>query len=128
MGKAELSNKEKRKLQRDRLLLYLTVFERGSTTPFGQIGDITTDGLMLITKEPLETGENYNLIIEDSTGDNNTRQIPIVAQCRWNKPDATPDYICNGFQFINPTQQQKHSIRNIIEAIGFGDNTDIYHD
>ncbi len=119
---------EIRKRRREQLLLYLNVIDQNSHQTIGSIGDITIDGMMLLTKQPLTLQKDYHLFIEDSTASQTTRQIPFIAKCLWTKPDANPDYHCNGFSFVNPSQSLQDSIQNIIQALSFGDSSDVYDD
>ena len=52
---------EKRKLNRRHLIYYLRVFDRDTSILIGHLVDITAEGIMLISEDPIETDNIFQL-------------------------------------------------------------------
>lgn len=52
---------EHRKQKRQLLRYYLWVFNKKDNSLIGHVGDITTEGVMLVSKKLIEVGEKINL-------------------------------------------------------------------
>ena len=87
----------------------------------GRVVDITSKGLLLISREKITNQLEIPVRIElgDELFQEINGHLELNIRCRWSKEDINPDYFVNGFEFINQTPEQENIINNLIEAIGF---------
>ena len=55
---------DKRQLKRVHLIYYLRIFDNDAGTAIGHLVDITTQGIMIISEEPVPAGKDFSLIIK----------------------------------------------------------------
>jgi hypothetical protein len=67
----------------------------------GRIVDITADGMMLVTKEMIVVGRQYNFRINLPVMVHHRSDVPVVAQAVWTKEETNSAYSRAGFKFIN---------------------------
>ncbi len=110
-----------RREDRRHLIYYLKVENRDTNELIGRIVDITSKGLLLISRDRIEPQLEIPVRIE--LGDELFEQVhghlELNIRCRWSKEDINPDYFVNGFEFIDQTREKEAIIRSLIEAIGF---------
>ena len=114
---------DRRGQQRRHLLYYLDVFDNVSGKLLGQLGDITTDGLLLISSAPLqikEDGEEREMKVKlpENRGFGSDYLEMKVKAC-WTSPDFNPDLFCTGFQFLNPDEKMQQVVGRLIKILGF---------
>ena len=51
---------EKRKIKRVHLIYYLRLFDKQTNNQVGHLVDITTEGIMMISEEPIEIGKDFS--------------------------------------------------------------------
>lgn len=59
--KSPKPGKEQRKLQRRNFILDIEVFDRTTQKTIGDLGDITIEGMMLVSDEPVEENKTFKL-------------------------------------------------------------------
>ena len=120
--KAEEENMlERRRLRRRHLIYYLRVFDRNNDALIGHLIDITSEGAMLISEDPIETNTIFQsrmVLPEEKQG---SREITFDARSVWCKKDINPDYYATGFQLLNAAPQDVEVIEWLIEKFGFRD-------
>ncbi len=108
----------RRKLQRRHLIYYLRVFDINSHELLGHIMDITVEGALLISEQPIKTDTIFRLkmILPDEI--TRRKDIQYTARSVWCKKDPNPDFYNTGFQFqtINPADQSR--ISRLIDLFG----------
>ena len=112
---------EKRALRRRHLTTYPGVINTDTDELVGRVVDITTDGMRLISREPLpsETELHLKLIpTGTTTGDG---EITFDAKGVWSAPDINPDYIDTGFMITNLAERDAQSISLLIRRSSFRD-------
>ena len=90
--------KERRRIKRHQLNEYLTVYNRNTLRAMGSIGNISSNGLMLISSVPVLIGAVYSLriILPDEN-----KFIDFDARCHWCRPDVNPEYFDSGYSIVN---------------------------
>ncbi|MCX4028456.1 PilZ domain-containing protein [Endozoicomonas sp. SM1973] len=101
---------EKRLIPRHHLTEYLTVYNGYTDRAMGFIGNISTQGLMLISELPIMTGAEYQLLIKLP---NNAGVIDFIAVCLWCKADVDQRYFDSGFEIIHTHR----GIEDIVESL-----------
>jgi len=66
----------------------------------GRVVDITADGMMLVTKDKIVKGNNYNFRIVLPVMVHHRADVCLVAQSVWVNSDTNPNYSKCGFKFI----------------------------
>ena len=110
---------EKRKFDRKQLYYYLKVNHDQTHTLAGYLGDISTQGLMLFSKESFELDTVFNFRInldEDFGMDEN---FMFEARSLWCEKDANPEYFIIGFKFIDLGQACIDIVKYLIKKYGF---------
>lgn len=92
----------RRRIQRQQLPYYLKVFNRITDKPLGYIGNLSCEGLMLISQWPLLVGARFDMRLKIPTADGNWRPIDFHASCQWSKEDVTPGSFDSGFHLDAP--------------------------
>jgi len=105
---------ERRKLQRRQLIYYLRVFDRDTGELLGHLVDITTEGVMLISEAPLQTGKVFHLKMRLPEQMSGSKEIAFDAVSKWSKKDINPDFYDTGFQFVDIRAENKEFIEDLI--------------
>ncbi|MEW6221389.1 MAG: PilZ domain-containing protein [Thermodesulfobacteriota bacterium] len=114
-------HEEKRSLKRRHLIFYLEVFDDRTGQYLGHLVDITTKGIMLVSKDPIETGETRLLrmiLPEEFAG---RTHLVFEAKSVWSGKDINPDFYDTGFEVANLSLAAKRYIQGLIEQMGFND-------
>ncbi len=106
------SGKERRLIKRHQLQDYLKIYNRNTMRAMGGIGNISCNGLMLISSVPVLIGAVYNMriILPHETGE---KYLDFDARCHWCKPDVSPEYFDSGYSVINAG----HDIIDLAETL-----------
>lgn len=102
--------KERRSIERHQLNEYLRVYNRNTLREMGNIGNISSNGLMLISTVPVLIGAVYSMrIILPEDG----RIVDFEARCHWCNPDISPDYFDSGYSIVKAGDD----IIDLVEAL-----------
>jgi hypothetical protein len=112
---------ERRKVKRKYLMFYSRVFDRNSGKLLGYLSDLTQDGAMVISEDPIETGLVMRLCMDLPEGYFTRERLNFEAKSVWCKPDIDPKFYNTGFQLINPNREDIDIIQWIIQEYGFRD-------
>lgn len=107
------SGKERRSIKRHQLQDYLKIYNRNTMRVMGSIGNISCNGLMLISSVPVLIGAVYNMRIilpDDEMGE---RYLDFDSRCHWCKPDVGPEYFDSGYSIVNAD----HDIIGLVETL-----------
>ncbi|WP_260959205.1 PilZ domain-containing protein [Pseudomonas citri] len=87
-----------RRIERQQLPYFLKVFNGVNDRPIGFLGNVSEDGLMLISHLPLLVGADFDLRLKIPTDDGGQQIIQIKANCLWCREDVTPQHFDAGFK------------------------------
>ncbi|WP_268797740.1 PilZ domain-containing protein [Pseudomonas huanghezhanensis] len=87
-----------RRIERHQLPYYLQVFNRYTDKPMGCLGNVSEQGLMLISELPVLVGADFQLRLKVPDGKNGVKIIDINASCLWCQEDETPGIFDSGFR------------------------------
>lgn len=90
-----------RRIERHQLSYYLKVFNRITDKPMGYIGNVSCEGLLLISQIPMLVGGHFDMQIK-IPGHDAPRYISFSATCRWSHEDVTPGSFDSGFSLVAP--------------------------
>ncbi|MCO7613102.1 PilZ domain-containing protein [Pseudomonas chlororaphis] len=88
------------RIERHQLPSYLRVFNRFTDKPVGFLGNISADGLMLISPLPMLIGAAFELRVKVPGGDGQLQFIDFSAWCLWCHEDLTPGQYDSGFSLL----------------------------
>lgn len=106
--------------ERKNLLFYLDIIENGSRKVIGQLGDISPEGLLLISSYHLPLNKVYSVsILLPDTDDFSKTSIDAYVETRWRKPDDNPNIYRIGCMFAEISEEDKALIADVQQAIGW---------
>ena len=91
-----------RHIERHQLPYYLKVFNRITDKPMGYIGNVSLDGLMLISQYPMLVNARFDMRLKIPGRDSRVHHIDIGAICQWSREDVTPGTYDSGFSLVAP--------------------------
>lgn len=112
---------DRRTIKRRHLIFYLRVFELDAERPLGHVVDITEEGMMLISDQPIATGQEFTLEVRLPDTEGALKPMQFRTVCRWCDNDINPAFYDSGFEFLEKRSEDIETIRTLIEAYGFHD-------
>lgn len=110
-----------RALKRRHLIFYLEVYDTETDTLLGNLVDITTQGIKLVSKTPIETGKIFILrmtLPEDYFED---KVLTFEAKSLWSGNDVNSDFFDTGFSASSLNTKAKETITELVKQLGFND-------
>jgi len=92
----------------------LEVSDQITGTQIGRVVNISAEGLMLLTQEPVITGSVYQLEMQIPGSDGETKQITFGAEAIWTTETNQPDSFWTGFRIIDISSEDVLSIDDLI--------------
>ncbi|MGD8567641.1 MAG: PilZ domain-containing protein [Gammaproteobacteria bacterium] len=108
-----------RSQKRWNLVHYLRVFKAENNELIGHLVDITTEGMMLISEQPIPLESTFNFRMEIPTDDGIPQMVAFTAESLWTKKDVNPNFHDTGFRLLNPSQRALNAISRLIEELKF---------
>lgn len=105
--------KERRTIKRHQLNDYLTIYNRNTMREMGSIGNISSNGLMLISTVPVLIGAVYSMRIILPDQGKDKPYVDFEARCHWCKPDVGPEFFDSGYSIVNA----EHDIIDLVDAL-----------
>ncbi len=106
---------ERRKLKRQLLRYYIWVFENNNNSLIGHVGDITKEGIMLVSKEPIMIGETIQFrMVPSRFKIKESRVLKCTGICVWSKTDVNPDFKLAGFKLDKLEKNEEALICKLI--------------
>ncbi|WP_434561543.1 PilZ domain-containing protein [Pseudomonas sp. Z4-20] len=88
---------KERRIERHQLSYFLEVFNGINDKPIGFLGNVSENGLMLISHLPLMVGAHFDLRLKMPADDGPQQHIKVKATCLWCQEDVTPQHFDAGF-------------------------------
>lgn len=105
---------EKRKAPRKIADEVLQVSDQITGTHIGRIVNISAEGLMLLSHEPIVMGSVYQLEMEIPEGGGDMQRIAFGAEAVWTTEATQPDSYWTGFRIIDISSEGVLIIDNLI--------------
>lgn len=105
---------------RRNLMIYLDCIDKGAESNVGKIVDITPEGMMLISEEPLETKTKaeYEIVLPALEEFANLK-LEVTGICRWSRKDEVGDIYYMGIAFLEKQKNADEIINKLIDKLGF---------
>jgi len=117
---------DKRKLERIPVIYYLSVIDRNTTQKVGYLVDITTEGAMVLTENPVEKDTVMQLTVEVPTEYFSGKNIEFDAVCVRSILDSDLGFYDSGFTCLKISQECIDEISTLIKKFGTEDLEDIF--
>lgn len=108
-----------RRLRRHPLIFYLKVYDLDRQQPLGFLSDITLEGMMVVSEQPVEAGQEFELEVRNQSGLDSAQTVRCRARSLWCQGDVDPECFAVGFQFDQLPRESESAIRALIREIGF---------
>jgi hypothetical protein len=105
---------DKRKSPRKIADEVLEVADQITSTILGRVVNISAEGLMLLSEEPIVTGSVYQLKMELPHTDSENMQITFGAEAVWSMEASQPESFWTGFRIIDISSEDVISIDDLI--------------
>ncbi|MHC6224217.1 PilZ domain-containing protein [Pseudomonas sp. X10] len=108
-----------RHIERHQLPFFLRVFNRYTGRPIGYLGNVSEDGLMLISQLPVLVGPDFELQLKVPVRDGNWQVIDLTASCLWCREDQTPGHYDSGFMLLQAPREYDELVRALRDYFSF---------
>ena len=92
---------ERRKLKRRHIMFYSRVFDRKTGKQLGYLGNLTPEGVMIISEEPIEINQPISLRIDLPEAVYHQPVLNFNAQSRWCTSDVDPRFYNTGLELTS---------------------------
>lgn len=112
---------EKRRAKRRNIIYYLRVFDRKTDRLVGQLVDITTSGMKLVSEDSIEPDTSFQLRMVLPEEIDKKKEIAFEVRSMWCKRDINPDFYSAGFEFEDISTEDLNIIKNLMYDFSFRD-------
>ncbi len=111
---------DRRTLKRRQLLFYLEIYNLADNQLLGHLGDITTEGLMIVSEKALPLKKSYQVKVKlPKLPEFQKDFMQFDIETRWAQKDINPDLQCTGAIFTHSDQEYLIIIQHLIRVLGF---------
>lgn len=108
-----------RRIERHQLSGFLKVFNRLTDKPIGYLGNVSEDGLMLISQLPMMVDVAFELRLKIPMADGDFQAIDLTAMCLWSHEDVTPQHYDSGFRVVEAPEAYGQLINALCHYFSF---------
>lgn len=113
---------DRRSIKRRHLIYYLRLFDQNSGALVGHLVDITPQGMMLISEQPIAVGVIYQLKMALPFEIGGKTELLLTARAIHCRQDVNPLFYATGFQLIGMEDPEAvETINQMINEFGFND-------
>ena len=112
---------ERRKRKRGNLAYFTRVFNLASGDLLGHLADLTPDGLMLISDQPIYTDVEFHIQVDLSDSPFEEGSLEFKARSVWCVPDLDPKQWNTGFMITEITDANKSIVEKVIQEYSIRD-------
>ncbi len=120
-GVVEKLRRELRRVERRHLVFYLRVFDGMSTKVLGHIVNISSNGAMLISENPIPVDTSFRLRMRLPSRIANKDELIFNATSRWCRQDVNPDFFISGIQMYDVDEEVSRYILCLMDDFSFRD-------
>lgn len=108
-----------RRIERHELSRFLQVFNRFTDKPIGYLGNVSEDGLMLISQLPMMVGATFELCVKAPMANGDVQTIDLTAECLWSREDVNPQHYDSGFSVVAAPADYSQLISALLRYFSF---------
>ena len=112
---------ERRKIERKYLIYYLRVFDRNTNLFMGNLVDITTKGLMMMSETPIKPNTVFTMAMDLPEPIHGSKKVTFDAKSIRCEQDSNPAFYNTGFQFVTIDDEDVETIKRLIEEFSICD-------
>jgi len=114
-AKEKALDDNKRSVPRRHLIYYLRVFDVETNSLLGNLVDISTKGMMIVSDQRVESGKKYRLkmVLPDTV--DGRKEVEFDAESRWCQNDTNEDFFDTGFELMNPQPEFLDAVDRLVE-------------
>ena len=112
---------KQRELKRRHLFFYLEVYDVVTGELLGNLVDITTRGIKLVSKTEIPIDKTFVMRMILPEGYFAEKEIHFEGKSVWSGNDINPDFFDTGFEVANLDKAERKIIRKLIDEVGFND-------
>lgn len=116
-----MAGEESRALERRHLIYYLEVHDDATGKLLGHLVDITTEGIKLVGKAPVEKGKTFRLRMQLPEDYFDEKILRFEAKSLWSTNDVNPDFYDTGFSVVGMDKRAKDIVAGLVGQFGFND-------
>jgi len=114
--------RSKRNSDRRKVFYYLEVEDMDTAQMIGRLGDISSEGIMLLSSTVLPLEKTYNIaVVLPKNSTFSQEKLELTVETRWLKPDFNPAILCIGCHFKEASSNKDSVMQKLIEYYGFSD-------
>lgn len=108
-----------RRIERHQLSCFLQVFNRITDKPIGFLGNVSDEGLMLISQLPMMVDADFELRLKIPAPEGELQVIDLTATCLWSLEDINPQHYDSGFRVIQASEEYRQLITALLDYFSF---------
>jgi hypothetical protein len=120
------SKQERRRLKRRKLAYYIVVLDALAEKTIGHLVDITPNGIMMDSRDPLPLEKEYTLRLDTSEDVADKIFITFIARTIWCLPDPVDIYLYDvGLSIVDIAESDAAILKRISEKYAAQDSFDL---
>jgi hypothetical protein len=108
-----------RRIERHQLPCFLQVFNRLTDKPIGYLGNVSEEGLMLISQLPMMVDVDFELRLKIPGPDDEIQAVDLSATCLWSHEDINPRHYDSGFRVLQAPAEYRQLINALLQYFSF---------
>lgn len=108
-------SRERRREERHHLIHYLRIFDRHTGAELGNLVNINSGGIMIISGNPITEGTLLELRMDFPEEFEGRRYLEFDARSVWVKVDENPDWFAIGLKSTNISTGNLELLKRLIE-------------
>ena len=113
---------DQRTVRRRHLIFYMRVFNYQTQQILGYVADISWDGLMLVSEEPIALQQTYQLAMRLPSSLSDTPEDWVIeATSKWSRNDVNPMFYDTGFHIAKADKAHIMQVESLIRTYGFNE-------
>lgn len=114
--------RSQRNSDRRKVFYYLEVEDMDTGQMIGRLGDISAEGIMLLSPKVLPLEKTYHVaVVLPKNSTFSQEKLELTVETRWLKPDFNPAILCIGCHFKEASSNKDSVMHKLIEYYGFSD-------
>lgn len=118
-NRKEYKMEDKRTRKRKFLKLYLQISDLKTGQLFGHLVDITNEGGMVTSEQPIETDTEFQLRMALPAEIKGTKEVEFSVTTLWSAKDSESEFYNTGFQFRELSSQNAEITNELIARYCF---------
>lgn len=116
----EKDHLDKRTLKRRHLVFYLEIYDSETNELIGNLGDITTQGILVLSPTPEFKKPIFKIKIKLPNNERyNQEFLELNIESKWSQVDINPNHFAIGCQIIDSNPKDINIIKDLINELAF---------